>query len=142
MHRPASLAAVGLLCLAGLAGCNKERGAKITGVLVEDGQPLRLMGKENVLLSMIPAQKDETSIKASPGAEFKREDSSFIFVGPGLGLVPPGEYKICLTVRPREGADRFDGQFSQENTPLTYTVTDEPKQELVIDVKKPSVTRK
>ena len=142
MSRSAPFAVVVLAGLFSVAGCSKERGAKITGVLVEDGQPLRLQDKENVSLSMTPLVRDDASNKASPGAEVKRDDSSFVFVGPGLGLVPPGAYKVCLTVRPREGNDRFDGQFSHENTPLTYTVTDEPKQEIVIDVKKKSVTRK
>ena len=75
-------------------------------------------------------------------AEFKRDDSSFNFVGPKLGLVPPGEYKIAVTVRPREGADRYAGAFGSENSPLVYKVTNEPKQELVIDLKKKTVTRK
>ncbi len=138
---PVSLAI--LACIAACTvGCRGEKGAKITGVVVENGQPVQISAKERVMLSMVPVHKDEKSIKANPGADFKREDATFIFVGPGLGLLPPGDYKVCLTVWSRDTPDRYNGQFSPENTPLTYAVTHESKQEIVIDVEKKSVTRK
>ena len=124
-----------------IPGCGGEKGAKVTGVIVANGQPIQVPEKEIVLMGFVPVQKDENSVKANPGAEFKRDDASFLFVGPGLGLVPPGEYKVVLTIRPRGGPDRFAGKFSPEKTPLTYTVTNDPKQHIVIDVEKKTVTR-
>jgi hypothetical protein len=132
-----------LLCLtASIAGCGGEKGAKVRGVLLEDGQPLRVAEKEGVILSLVPTQPDPESVKAQPGADFNRADSTFTFVGPGLGLVPPGEYKVCLTVRMREGEDRFGGAFALDKTPLTYVVTDDPEQEIVIDLTRKTVTRR
>lgn len=131
-----------LLLVTLLTGCSGEKGATLVGTLVEDGQPVQVAEKEIVLLSVTPTDSDEKSLKASPGAEFKRDDASFRFVGPGKGLVPPGSYKVSLTIRPREGTDRFGGIFSGDASPLTYTVTAESIQEIIIDVKKKTITRK
>src|SRR4051812_42481014 len=106
------LTLVGFACLVPcIVGCSSEKGAKVSGVIMDNGEPLQVTEKEVVLLGFVPVQKVEDSIKAHPGAEFKRQDASFLFIGPKLGLVPPGEYKVTLTVRTREGADRFAGQF-------------------------------
>ena len=123
-------------------GCRGEKGAKVTGVLLNDGQPLQLADRERVELMLVPTIKDETSLKANPGAEHKSDDGSFVFIGPGQGLVAPGEYKVCVKVRTREGGDRLGDQFSEANTPLAYTVGPEPKQAIVIDIGAKSVTRK
>jgi hypothetical protein len=98
--------------------------------------------KDRVNLSLIPTQKDEKSLKANPGADFKAEDATFVFVGPSEGLVPEGNYKIAVIVRQRDGSDRLNDQFTPENTPLTYTVNGDRKQEIVIDITKKTVTRK
>ena len=135
-------ALVGMVCLAPcIIGCNSEKGARVTGVILENDQPLQVTEKEAVLLGFVPIQVDDQSLKAHPGATFKREDSSFQFIGPGLGLVPPGDYKVTVVVRSHQGVDRLGGQFSLEKTPLRYTVTDEPKQDIFIDVRKKTVTR-
>lgn len=125
-----------------LAGCSREAGAKITGVLHNNGQPLQTSDKERVTIALIPTKKEEKSTKASPGAEFKREDATFVFVGPGAGLVPPGDYRVSVVVRTREGTDRLRDQFSAETSPLTYSVTVEDRQQIVIDIAKKTVTRK
>ena len=95
MHGRTRVALAAFACIAiCVAGCSKEKGAKITGVVLENGQPLRLAAKERVSVSLVPTQPDEKGIKANPGAEFKPEDGTIVFVGPGQGLVPPGEYKV------------------------------------------------
>jgi hypothetical protein len=131
-----------LLSFLVMAGCSGERGATITGRFEEDGQPLQLADKEHVYLSLIPVSKDDKSSRANPGADVNRDDGTFKFIGPGQGLVPAGEYKIAIAIRPREAPDRLAGQFTEANTPLRYTVTDEPNQELVIDLVKKTVSRK
>jgi hypothetical protein len=125
-----------------MTGCSGEKGAKVTGVLMENGAPLKSTDKDRVNLSLIPTQKDEKSLKANPGADFKAEDATFVFVGPAEGLVPEGTYKISVVVRTRHGSDRLNEQFIPENTPLTYTVNSDRKQEIVIDVSKKTVMRK
>lgn len=131
-----------LACVACVAGCSGETGAKVTGVLIENGQPLKISDKERVDLSLTPVQKDEKNTKANPGAEFKKEDATFTFVGPGAGLVPKGEYRVSVKVRMQDGSDRLGGQFGPDNSPLTYQVTADARQQIVIDITKKTVTRK
>jgi uncharacterized protein CbrC (UPF0167 family) len=58
--------------------------------------------------------------------------------------MPPGEYKIVVTctTTDNKAIDRYKGAFSDEKTPLTYTVTNDSSQEIVIDLRKKSVTKK
>jgi hypothetical protein len=126
-------------------GCGRSSGAKVTGVLVENGEPLKFGDKERAYLAFVRVQKEKeekVSLKAHPGADVNLQDATFVFIGPDDGLVSPGEYKVTLRVAPREAPDRFDDAFNADKTPLSYTVTAEPHQEIIIDVGKKTVTRK
>jgi hypothetical protein len=143
MARLLSTGVVLLLAL-GIMGCTGQA-ATLKGTLQKEGKSYTFADNEEVDVQLVG-----TDIEGKPystGTTVSREDGSFTLTGPTGRGIPPGNYKITLLSRqfssaPKGPDDGFHHQFSADKTPLTYTVTTEPAQEIVVDVGKKSVTRK
>lgn len=115
---------------------------QVKGALLNNNKALAAKESDQLTLAFFGQSQDGKDVYAP--ATYKWEDGTFVVVGEGKGI-PPGKYKISLLWTAFEGSeddDRFRGAFSQENTPLEYTVTADPNQEIVIDLSKKSVTKK
>ncbi len=83
--------------------------------------------------------------KKLPGtaAAYNRTDGTFVFGGQaGVGLLP-GQYRVLVRYVPYDDSkgDLFGDQFNVRESKLTYTVTEEREQQIVVDVGKRTVTR-
>jgi hypothetical protein len=144
----ARLLGFGLLALALVAlpacGSKTPSGTRITvkGTLVQNGKPIQPAPKEDDTLYI--AFLDPKSNPGENPAYYNIADGTFEIKGPlGAGVVP-GEYRVVVTYTRYQGGggdDVFKEQFSKENSPLKYTVTDDKEQEIVIDVGKRAVTK-
>jgi hypothetical protein len=134
-----ALVSAGLLWL---AGCGGEKHVKITGILLDNGQPVKPKETEEITIQFL-ATKPDTKIQNAL-ADFDVETSTFTLHSPESAGIPPGEYKIVMscTTTDEHVRDRFKGIFTEEKTPLVYTVTNDSSQEIVIDVKTKKVTKK
>jgi hypothetical protein len=136
---------IGLLLAAGLAnGCGRSDGVIVTGMLQKDGKAYAFGPNEELQISM--AGSDPTGKPYNTIANLNTTDGTLTFRGPTGRGVPPGTYKITVSSRlfsgPKKKGDRFSDEFGPENSPLTYTVTTDVPQEIVIDLGKKTVTRK
>lgn len=130
-----------------VVGCDGEeaddkgiKGAKLTGQLLENGQPLKLVSPEEDIQVSFVNVADENI--ASP-AEFNTADSTFTVNGPtGHGL-PAGTYKIGIAseIYGGDGTNRFETAFDSQTTPLKAEVGGEEGQHFLIDLKKKTVTK-
>jgi hypothetical protein len=106
-----------------VAGCKGGTGKVVVkGQIVLDGANLALADNEAVLMSLIPADKPDSS----PYSGSVKRDGSFTVVGPSDGSgVRTGKYKVALqtllTDRERS-TDRFGGQYGFEKTKLEIEV--------------------
>ncbi|MBI3821870.1 MAG: hypothetical protein HY289_04215 [Planctomycetes bacterium] len=125
-----------------LAGCSGERHVHIAGTLLEGGQPLQPKENEEVTITFV-AINPHAKVQIG-NAEFEPSASSFTVHGPLNDGIPPGEYRIVVRCTPyqEDEPDRFAGAFSEEKTPLRYTVTHDRSQEIVVDLKARTVTNK
>jgi len=120
-----------VLCLAA-SGCGGG-GSKVTGKVVNNGQPFSLSDKGLIQLLFIPEGHDQ-------GQQFpastNKPDGSFEVAGPeGKGL-PPGKYRISVQVfDPYPTTDKLDGKFLKEKSPIVKDISG--SQSITIDVAKP-----
>jgi hypothetical protein len=126
----------------GLAGCLGRSLPRVTGTVQENGKAIQVKEDEECSIAF-HAMNADANVNLASG-DFDRSTGAFRVHSPEQEGIPPGEYKISITFYPQEdqSKDRFANAFSEENTPLRYTVTDIPVQEVVVDVGKKSVTKK
>lgn len=138
----ASLIAAALLCLLGPAGCGGAKGNKLTGsVVLPPG--VKMEPNDSGGIRFIPAGK--TGKVAAAGLDPK----TLTFTAKD---VQPGKYKVGLTLDAYPGPARDKRQkvfedlgkrYNPDSTsPLTYEVTADPEQSIVIDLSKNTVTKK
>lgn len=142
------LAMCSLTVAAGCGAANptgKEvQGAKVGGVLLHDGKPVKFLKDETIRVSFVQGTGDA---QVAASAEVKPEDGSFAIDGPTGQGIPPGKYKVGLASdiyggSGEENANRFEKLFNAEVTPLTADVGTEPNQRFEIELSKRSVTKK
>jgi hypothetical protein len=146
-----------------LGGCKSgNRGLILTGQLVENGTPLRASTEGlppgtrpiQVVFHTIPAEGQLGSEAFS--SQVNSDSGEFTLKGPSGKGIPPGKYRISVTVSPpgapgspgggpRPGLatspsqDRLKGAFSPQSSPLEVEITRSCK--LIVDVgSKPGVT--
>jgi len=124
------------------AGCGGEKHVKVTGLLLDKGKPFKLKETEEITIQFLAIKPDAQIQNAL--ADFDAETSTFTLHSPIATGIPPGEYKIVVscTTTDEHARDRFKDAFSEEKTTLRYTVTGDNSQDIVIDVKSKSVTKK
>ena len=124
-----------------IVGCAPST-VTVHGTLHKDGKPYQLVPDEQVQITF--AGEGTNGVPFSAGARVK-DDSTFILSGPSNQGIPAGTYRIAIGAQiygPKNEGDRFNGDFEQAATSLTYTVTADPLQEIVVDVAKKTVTKK
>src|SRR3954447_1933704 len=120
-------AVVGLALL--MTGCgSSDPGARITATLETAGKPYAVRGDEELFLSLVP-KTDSADLR---GGNAQYDHGRNVFLVPEA--LAPGEYKIVLECTDAKYQDRFKGAFSEEHTPLHYTVTTDKEQAIVIDL--------
>lgn len=118
-------------------------GITVKGTLVQNGKPLQPAPKEDDHVAIQLVSPDPKSNVGELVARYNHADGTFEFKGPVDAGVIPGEYRVVLsyTLYEGEGDDVFREQFTPENSPLKYTVTNDKEQEMIIDVGKKTVTK-
>src|SRR5687768_10128812 len=96
-----------LSCLL-FTGCG-EPGARVSGVLQEDGKPVTPKENEEIEMSLVSLQPDANVSSAI--VDVDSSTGSFTVRGPERQTIPPGEYKVVVTLAPYQEAekDRFKG---------------------------------
>jgi hypothetical protein len=127
-----------------VSGCGSGNNVVLRGTLQKDGKAYVFAEGEELEVSLIG--QDPSGRAFSSGAEVNKETGTFSFKGPTGQGIPPGTYKITLSSQlfsgPQFKGDRFRGAFSQEKTPLSYAMTTDRGQEIIIDIGKKTVTTK
>jgi hypothetical protein len=133
--------AAALFLLLGLVvGCGGTGSVQVRGTLQRDGKPYQFAKNEQVQITFSGSGPDGKTAGVRVN-----DDGTFILTGPVNRGLPPGTYKITLSAEiygPKNDGDRFRGAFSDEKSPLSYAVTADAVQEIVVDVGKKTVTKK
>lgn len=134
-HRRVLAACLALAALA-LVGCPQAGGPSVQGTLVWNGKEYKAPFGDFVEITFVTTDPDGAAV--SYPAAFEPATGNFTFPG---GL-PPGKYQVRVKHEDADRqADRFRNTFA-ESSPLSYEVTLEPSQNLVIDIGGRSVMRK
>jgi hypothetical protein len=124
-------------------GCNKGsgalppgvkdvRGAKVSGRLLWNDQPLQHQPTEEIVVMF--SQEGAGAGGVGSSANVKPDDGSFTIEGPTLRGVPAGRYKVTVSGRAYgQGQDRFEAMFAQGMV-LIADVGDGDGQNLIIDL--------
>jgi len=143
---PVRLAVLALAVLV-VTGCGGGiSGPKLTGKLLNNGQPYPVTDKETVLISFITTG-ESGRMSASPQLN---PDGTFLLAGPTGKGVTPGKYQITVKVTQSPYAvkpgtspsskDKFGDKYSSpDKTPLTIEITSSTK-EVTIDLGKGTAT--
>ncbi len=137
------LLASALICLAGVVGCgsSSNKGVTVTGkVILPSGVHLA----ENDVGTVHFVAKNKNAKAAGTGL---KKDLTFEF-----NNVPPGMYKVGVkldaypgtkdTEKRNEIYERVNARFNADtNSPLTYEVTANSPQAIVIDLQKSTVSK-
>lgn len=135
-----------VLCLLVSAGCGggSKKGTVLKGTVVLPPN-VKLEENDSATISFVPA--------AGAGEQFavaiKPSDLTFEASGPTGKGVTPGNYKITIRLQPYKPGesqekrvfDAISRKYDAGNSNLSYTVTEEPKQSITIDLTKGTVTK-
>jgi hypothetical protein len=120
-------------------GCDAPM-VSVNGFVNENGKRYKAVEGDEVQITFL--WKSDGGSEMSAMAVFNNGDGSFKLMGPVGKGVPPGDYRVAIEAHPypEGGPDRFKNQFNVKNSPLTLTVSNEPVQNIVIDVGTRTVT--
>ncbi len=131
-----------------LAGCSSgPKTVKLTGTVVLP--PGLTLGKDDGgQITFVP----ETEGLPAAAAVFKADNLSFTPNTAEKNGIVPGKYKIAVSIEIYPGTKgseqrrqwldaQYNKNFDQNNTKLTYEVTNEPEQSITIDLGKGTVTK-
>jgi hypothetical protein len=134
---------IGLFALSGCGG----QAVSVKGTLVLPPK-LTLLETDQVAISFQPADSKEGG--GGTGVYTPADKSFIVKSADGKGL-PPGKYEVSVRITPYPGSadsEKRAALFSELNTKyasgagLTYDVTDEATQNIVIDLDKGTITKK
>jgi hypothetical protein len=126
-------------------GCNKSDGPKgvtVRGRLVQNGQPLKVLPREEIIVGFSPegAVPDQVAHGASTDL-VKPDDGSFVLTGRNKMGLPPGKYTVSISsMVGYSGDNRFEKMLAGK-PPLVVEVGPEEGQAFVIDVDKWTATK-
>ncbi|MFO0808346.1 MAG: hypothetical protein U0746_06960 [Gemmataceae bacterium] len=132
----------GLLVVALAAGCGappptgKEvKGAKVAGVVLENGKPIKVLPNETIHVSF--AMGDGPDQIAAAG-QVNVADGTFAIDGPTKQGLPPGKYRVTVAGNcyDLEQSNRFEPLFNSTRRKLYADVGPEEGQRFEIDVGK------
>ncbi len=133
-----------LVCAAPFVpGCGGDKGVKVEGQIVRDGNPYAAAEGETVNLSF--AGKNAKGEDAIYPATVNAGAGSFVVNGPEGKGIPPGKYKITINLS-SGGSDpaslakleKVNAQFARING-KECDITSEPVQKITIDIGKGTV---
>ena len=134
--------------LAALSGCGDKKkpdgpeisGVTITGKLLQNGKPFKLLPDETIKIVFMSAEGDG---KVAGGADVK-DDSSFEIIGPSGKGLPAGNYKVSLNseIYGGSGSDRFAEKFEMTHTPFLATVAADGPQNFELDLGTRKIVKK
>jgi hypothetical protein len=136
-----SLLAAAVVLVAGCGG--GQKGSKVTVHLVLPAKP-KVDPNDAVQVTFVPVSGGELTYPLTGNA------GDLKFTSPPKTGIPPGEYKIAVTLTPYQlsGPDRekyhpFNSFFNEKGTPLKVTVGPESEQSFTVtaDPAKPSVNK-
>jgi hypothetical protein len=106
-----------------LPGCSGPTTVEAKGRVVSGGQPLEL-GPQGVLqVILVPAGMEQSVELTTFSAEVDKEQGTFEVIGG----VPPGKYKFVIqALDPYPMADKLNGKFGMNNSPIVREITGEP----------------
>lgn len=102
-------------------GCGSSKG-RVTGKIVENGNPIKVEGQAAVMFYLIGEDGKPDINKGYPVP--LNEDGTFELIASG-GQVPPGTYLITVEVngpKSTTGMGRFKGRFPFPDSPLRQEV--------------------
>jgi hypothetical protein len=117
-----------------LAGCSRSGKLNTKGVILKDGEPLKVGAEDVVRVILVPMPEDGSHPNQLFAAEFNRDNSTFVVKGPDGRGMPPGKYRVAVEVL-QARKDVFKGAFSSENSPLFCTIQSS-SDEITVDVGK------
>jgi hypothetical protein len=126
-----------LICLAsGPVGCGSKKGVTVKGKVVLPPN-VKLDKEDSINLRFVPTKRDKTG-KSGTGGSVSPSDLTFT-----IKDVEPGSYKIGATFSAYPGKDnkereksfmRLNKEFDpEESSKLTFEVTSDPEQSIVVD---------
>ncbi len=133
-----------IVVLAGCSGKGKQgdiKGAKVSGRLVFNAQPIRFLQDEEIKVSFSDA--DDKTERAVGASATVNEDGTFTINGPSDQGIPAKKYQVIVTsqIYSGDGTDRFAALFEEGKPPLIADVGDQEGQTFVIDLGKRQVTK-
>jgi hypothetical protein len=140
-RRARAAVVLGLLILAVGCGSERERGPKLTGRLLMDGQPCRPASVYDFDLKFTSIG-GEGPIKRTYVAEVQH-DGEFVVNGSIGQGIPVGKYKVSIVGKVLDAQGKPTGRYLQTFTdkasPLEVEITDATN-EIVIDLEKKTLT--
>jgi len=119
-----------------------------------DSKPVRVTGKLVLPDKVKVAETDSINIVFAPEGEAKGTGGSATVNPKDLtfsGEVPPGKYKVGVTITPYAGMKDTEartkqlqqqiGAFNTGATPLRYEVTSDSGQSFTVDLSKPAISK-
>jgi hypothetical protein len=144
--RRSPLVLIFALCLLGLGGCGGHKGGIVKGTLV---LPPNVKPGETDSLTVLFRPEEGTGESAP--APVNVADMSFSAKGATGKGVAPGKYKLIISLQPYMGSaeaekrrplyDAINNKYDEKNTKLSYDVTNEAQQSIVVDLAKGTVTK-
>jgi hypothetical protein len=146
-------AILGLWAVVALGGCGPSgptaqfshiKGAKIKGVLMQNGKPIKFLPDEMITVSF-NAAGEATAGAAAGGGDVKAEDGTFGIAGPSNQGIPPGKYQVLVSADIYGGANGNPNRFealAKKKPPLTVEVGADEGQTFEIDIGKWTATKK
>lgn len=141
-RRTAALAAILLLAVGLPLGCSSksetaEGRTKPKGRILENGLPIK--AKTANLPPGDPGM-NVTFIKigsADAGEEIQAQiidaaEGSFELIGADAKGIPPGKYRVAVTLAPQGSTDALKGKFSRDKSKIEVEV--KPGEDLIIDI--------
>jgi hypothetical protein len=141
LRRARAAVVLGVVFMAAGCGSERERGPKLTGRLLVDGQPCRPVSVNDFDLKFTSVG-GEGPFKRSYVAEVEPDGEFMVNGSIGQGI-PVGRYKISIVgkVLDTQGkpTGRFVPMFTDKASPLEVEISDKIS-EIVIDLEKKKVT--
>jgi hypothetical protein len=140
-RRARAAVVLGFVMLAAGCGSGGERGPKLTGRLLVDGQPCRPASVYDFDLKFT-SMGGEGPIKKSYVAEVQTDGTFEVNGSIGQGI-PIGKYKVSIVGKVLDAQGKPTGKylptFTDKASPLEIEITDKTS-EIVVDLEKKTVT--
>jgi hypothetical protein len=126
-----------------VGGCSGGvRGAKVSGQVLQNGKPIKLLAQEEVSVGFSAEALPEGQKAVTAWAPISPQDGSFTVAGPDGHGIPAGKYTVVVSSRIyQQTKDRFESIF-EKKPPLTVDVTADPGQQIIVDIGTRTVTRR